>query len=305
MDRLNAIRLFVRLVECGSFSAVGREEGIGQPAVSKQIAMLERHLGAQLVLRTSRQVVITEAGQTFYESAKTWVDDFDALESSVGARQQSPRGLVRLTTAPAYGRLCVTPLLPEFFRRYPDVALELSVSEHQVDLVGEGLDLAIRHGHLADSSLTARKLSDTEMVVVASPAYIASRGKPTRLAELDEHTGIVFARDHERRPWRFKTGRETVSYIPRGPFLTGDAEHVRAAVLHGIGIAQAPRWLFGKEIDTGQVEVLLRGQQPETLAIHLVYPAGRRIATRVKVVVDFLMSALGDETRARRAAAAQ
>lgn len=293
MDRLDAIRLFVRLVECGSFSAVGREEGIGQPTVSKQISALEQYLGAQLVLRTSRQVVITAAGQAFYESAKRWMEDFDSLESSVGTRQQSPQGLVRLTTAPAYGRLCVTPLLPEFFRHYPHVALELSVSERQVDLVGEGLDLAIRHGPLIDSSLTARKLSETESLLVASPGYIAAKGRPARLADLDEHTGVVFARNHERRPWRFKVGRETVHRVPRGSFVTGDAEQVRAAVLHGLGIAQAPRWLFGAEIDTGQVEVLLPEFQPERMATHLVYPAGRRVPTRVRVVIDYLMSALG------------
>ena len=293
MDRLNAIRLFVRLVECGSFSAVGREEGIGQPTVSKQIAALEQYLGAQLVLRTSRQVVITAAGQAFYESAKPLMEGFDSLESSVGTRQQSPQGLVRLTTAPAYGRLCVTPLLPGFFRQYPHVALELSVSERQVDLVGEGVDLAIRHGPLVDSSLTARKLSETESLLVASPGYIAAKGRPARLADLDGHTGVVFARNHERRPWRFKVGRETVHRVPQGSFFTGDAEQVRAAVLHGLGIAQAPRWLFGAEIDTGQIEVLLPEFQPERMATHLVYPAGRRVPTRVRVVIDYLMSALG------------
>ena len=291
MDRLDAIRLFVRLVECGSFSAVGREEGIGQPAVSKQIVALERHLGAQLVLRTSRRVVITEAGQTFYESAKELVDDFDALESSVGERQQSPRGLVRINTAPAHGRLCITPLLPEFFQRYPDVAIELSVSEQHVDLVGEGVDLAIRHGRLVDSSLTARKLSETELVLVASSGYLAAKGVPTRLSDLDMHTCIVFARGRERRPWSLKVGQETVSYVPHGSLLTGDAEHIRAAVLCGLGIAHAPFWLLAEEIRSGQVQVLLPDLQPERLPIHLVYAAGRRVPMRVKVFIEYLVSA--------------
>lgn len=119
--------------------------------------------------------MITEAGQTFYASARQWVDDFDAIESSVGDRQQSPRGLVRLNTAPAHGRLCITPLLSGFFQRYPDVAVELSVSERHVDLVGEGVDLAIRHGRMVDSSLTARKLSETDLVLAASAGYLAHR----------------------------------------------------------------------------------------------------------------------------------
>ncbi len=291
MDRLDAIRLFVRLVECGSFSAVGREEGIGQPSVSKQIAALERHLGAQLVLRTSRQVVITEAGQTFYESAKQLVDDFDAVESSVGDRQQSPRGLVRLNTAPAHGRLCVTPLLSEFFRRYPDVAVELSVSERHVDLVAEGVDLAIRHGRLLDSSLTARKLPATDLVLAASPGYLAAKGVPTRLSDLNLHTCIVFARGRERRPWSLKVGQETLSYLPHGSLFTGDAEHIRAAVLCGLGISQAPFWLLAEEIHSGQVQVLLPELQPEQLPINLVYPAGRRVPMRVRVFIEYLVSA--------------
>jgi DNA-binding transcriptional LysR family regulator len=291
MDRLDAIRLFVRLVECGSFSAVGREEGIGQPAVSKQIVALERHLGAQLVLRTSRQVVITEAGQTFYESAKQWVDDFDAIESSVGDRQQSPRGVVRLNTAPAHGRLCITPLLSEFFRRYPDVSIELSVSERHVDLVGDGIDLAIRHGRLVDSSLTARKLSETDFVLVASPGYLTEKGVPTRLSDLDKHACIVFAKGRERYPWSLKVGQETVSYVPHGSLLTGDAEHIRAAVLCGLGITQAPFWLLADEIRSGQVQVLLPDLQPERVPIHLVYPAGRRVPMRVRVFIEYLASA--------------
>ncbi|MDB5756244.1 MAG: LysR family transcriptional regulator [Massilia sp.] len=291
MDRLDAIRLFVRLVECGSFSAVGREEGIGQPAVSKQISALERHLGAQLVLRTSRQVVITEAGQKFYESAKQLVDDFEAVESSVGDRQQSPRGLVRLNTAPAHGRLCVMPLLPEFFRLYPDVAVELSVSERAVDLVGEGVDLAIRHGLLVDSSLTARKLSETDLVLAASPDYLAAKGVPTRFSDLDRHSCIVFAKGRERRPWSLKVGQETISYVPHGSLLTGDAEHIRAAVLCGLGISQAPFWLLAEEIRSGQVQVLLPDLQPERLPMNLVYPAGRRVPMRVRVFIEYLVKA--------------
>ena len=291
MDRLDAIRLFVRLVERGSFSAVGREMGIGQPAVSKQIRALEQHLGAQLVFRTSRQVVITEAGQTFYESAKPWVDDFDVVESSVGDRQRSPRGLVKLNTAPAHGRLCITPLLAEFFRRYPDIAVELSASERHVDLVGSGVDLAVRHGRLVDSSLTARKLSETDLVLVASSSYLAARHAPTRLSELDAHTCIVFTQAGEIYPWAFKVERESISYSPRGSLLSSDAEQIRAAVLCGLGISQVPFWLLAEEIRSGQIQVLLPDLQPEKLPIHLVYPAGRRVPMKVRVLIEYLVSA--------------
>ena len=289
MDRLDAIRLFVRLVECGSFSAVGREEGIGQPAVSKQIAALERNLGAQLVLRTSRQVSITDAGHTFYRAARKLVDDYDVAESAVGDRRHSPRGRVRLSVAPGHGRLCITPLLAEFFRRYPDVSVEMSVSENAADLIAEGIDLAIRHGKLADSTLTARKLSSTQMVLAAGVDYLRLHGKPETFSDLDAHQCIVFAKGRETRPWHLKAGREAVAFVPRGKIYTGDAEHIRAAVLEGLGIAQAPLWLFEDQVRLGKVKAVLPKLQPAKLPMHLVYAAGRRLPTRVKVLVDYLL----------------
>lgn len=289
MDRLDAIRLFVRLVECGSFSAVGREEGIGQPAVSKQIAALERNLGAQLVLRTSRQVSITDAGQIFYQAARQLVDDYDIAESAVGERHHSPRGRIRLSVAPGHGRLCITPLLAGFFQRYPDVSVDISVSENATDLIAEGIDLAIRHGKLADSTLTARKLSSTQMVLAASIDYLQLHGEPGRFSDLDAHQCIVFAKGREPRPWFLKVGRETLAFRPRGKLYTGDAEHIRAAVLGGLGIVQAPLWLVEDQVRLSKVKIVLPTLQPAKLPVHLVYAAGRRLPTRVKVFVDYLV----------------
>jgi len=291
MDRLDAMRLFVRLVECGSFSAVGREAGIGQPAVSKRIAALERHLGTQLLMRTSRQVVVTEAGKSLYAPIKRLLDDADALESSAAARHVAPRGIVRLSTAPAHGRLCITPLLPAFFRRYPDVQIALSVSERPVDLIGEGIDIAVRHGSLRDATLAARPLTSADFVLVASHGYLAGRGAPVSLDELDAHDCIVFARGQERRPWAFRKGAERLSYMPHGSLLTGDAEQIRAAVLCGLGISQVPRWLLDKEIAAGEVQVLLPAMQPDPVPVSLVVAAGRRAPARVRVCIDYLVAA--------------
>jgi DNA-binding transcriptional LysR family regulator len=290
VDRLDAIRLFVRLVENGSFSAVGREEGIGQPAVSKQIAALERHLGVQLVLRTSRRIVITDAGQVFYEAAKRVVDDMDAAETAVGHRQQSPRGVVRISVAPAHGRLWIIPRLAGFFEQYPDIVVDVSIAAQSVDLLAEGVDVAIRHGQLADSALTARPLSTTAMLLVASKGYLARHARPTRLADLDEHACVVFMKGRERSPWPFRSGRNSVSYMPRGRLLTGDAEAVRASVLNGMGLSQAPAWLVEDAIRAGEVEVLLPRLQPPPIPMHLVYAAGRRVPARVRVFMDYLLA---------------
>lgn len=144
---------------------------------------------------------------------------------------------------------------------------------------------------MTDSSLTARKLSETDFLLVASPGYVAAKGVPGRLADLDKHTCIVFAKGRERYPWSLRVGKDAVSYVPHGSLLTGDAEHIRAAVLCGLGIAQAPYWLMAEEIHSGQAQVLLPDLQPERVPIHLVYPAGRRVPKRVKVFIEYLVSA--------------
>jgi DNA-binding transcriptional LysR family regulator len=291
MDRLDAMRLFVRLVETGSFTAVARAEGMGQPTVSKQIRALESYLGAQLLARTSRRVSVTDAGRTFYDSAKALLDDFDVAESSVGDRQQAPRGLIRLSTSPAHGRLCITPLLPGFFQRYPDVQIQMSVSERHVDLIGDGIDLAVRHGLMQDSSLIARKLCDSPFVLVASRTYLEACAIPACLGDLDAHDCIVFAHGQERRPWMLGSGNGTVAYTPRGPFITGDAEQIRAAILCGLGIAQVPAWVVATEIATGDVQVILPQLQRETVPTYLVHPAGRRVPMRVKLLMNYLHTA--------------
>lgn len=292
MDRLEAIRLFVRVVESGSFSAVARENGVGQPAVSKQIAALEAHLGAQLVLRTSRKVAVTDAGQAFYESATRLVDDFEAARTAVGKGQASPSGLVRLSAAPVLGRLYVMPLLARFFERYPDVSVELSASERHVDLIGEGIDLALRHGLLPDSSLTARHLAMATFVTVATPAHFARHGTPRVPQDLVRHPCIGFSPQHEVRPWRFRVGGETHVHHPHGRFRTADAEQVRAAVLGGLGISLAPGWLFAPEVASGEVVAVLQEFQPPPQAINLVHPVGRRPAAKVRALMDFLVEAL-------------
>lgn len=175
MDQLEAIRMFVRVVDSGSFSAVAREAGIGQPAVSKQIAALEARLGAQLLRRTSRSLSVTEAGQDFYESAVRLVDDLETAVSRVGRGQIAPSGLVRVAVAPVFGRVHLLPRLGEFFGRFPDIVVEIVVTDRTVDLVQEGVDVAIRHGPLTESTLVARKIATTPVVTARLPLSVNVR----------------------------------------------------------------------------------------------------------------------------------
>jgi DNA-binding transcriptional LysR family regulator len=294
MDRLDAIRMFVRVVECGSFSAVAREAGVGQPAISKQIAGLETHLGAQLLRRTSRNLSLTEAGQEFYESAVRLIDDLEAAESRVGRGQIAPSGLVRVTVAPAFGRLYVAPRLKDFFRRYPDITVELYVTERLVNLVEEGVDLAIHTGELDDSSFIARKLAATPVITVAAPAYLEAHGEPASPSDLERHQCVIYAPLGGPKPWGFEGQFGTVVYTPTGSFRSNDAEQIRAAVLSGIGLAHTPGWLFAREIASGEVRLVLRDYAPAALPISALHPGGRRLATKVRVLIDFLAEILGE-----------
>jgi DNA-binding transcriptional LysR family regulator len=297
VDRLDAIRMFVRVVECGSFSAVAREAGVGQPAISKQITGLETHLGAQLLRRTSRSLSLTEAGQEFYESAVRLIEDLEAAESRVGRGQIAPSGLVRVAVAPAFGRLYIAPRLRDFFARYPDITVELLATDRLVNLVEEGVDLAIHTGELDDSSLIARKLATTPIVTVAAPTYLEAHGEPASPSELEHHQCVIYAPLGAPKPWGFKGKFGSIVYAPTGNFRSNDAEQIRAAVLSGVGLAHTPGWLFAREIASGEVRLVLRDYEPSALSISALHPGGRRLATKVRVFIDFLGQLLGEDLR--------
>jgi LysR family transcriptional regulator for bpeEF and oprC len=292
MDRLDTMKMFVRVVESGNFSAAARELGVGQPTVSKQIAALEAHLGAQLLMRTSRRVALTEAGRDFFESASKLMAELDAAESRIGRGLRSPSGRVRVSVAPSFGALYIVPRLPEFFRRYPEVKIEVLVSDRSANLIEDGIDVAIRNGELAESSLIARKIGTTPIIVVASPAYLNEHGEPTKPSDLESHRCIVFSSQTGPRPWLFAGRNQPVSYLPDGSFLTNDGEQIRAAVLGGLGVAQVPHWLCARDLELGSVRRILRKYEPGTLPISAVRPASRRLATKVTVFIDFVAETL-------------
>ncbi len=294
MDRLDAIKIFVRVVESGSFSAVARELGVGQPAISKQVASLEAHLGAQLLMRTSRNLSLTEAGRDFYESVSRLIGDLEAAESRVGRGQASPSGMVRVTAAHAFSRQYVVPRLPEFLARYPDISVEMLVSERTSNLVEEGIDLAIRNGALADSSLVARKIGSTPVILVASIDYLAQHGEPLKLSDCDNHHAVLFVSQDGPRPWKLDGRLGPVSYQPRSRFRANEGEQMREAVLAGLGIAQVPFWLFQRDLAAGAVRRILMDYEPEPLPISVVRPAGRQMAGKVSVFIEFLAELLSD-----------
>lgn len=290
MDRLDAIRSFVRVVECGSFAAVAREAGVGQPAISKQVAALEAHLGAQLIRRTSRSMSLTEAGQTFYEASVRMLSEFDAAESLIGSGQSSPAGLIRVAVPPVFGRLHIIPRLAEFSTLYPEIMIELSATNRVPNLIEEGVDLVVHHNSLVDSSLIVRTIALFPFVTVATTDYLKLHGTPTTPEELAQHSCLIYAPLREPRPWRFKIASGPVMHYPKSRFMSADAEHIKAAALAGLGISHGPAWLFSPEIASGAFRVILSDYEVDTIAISALHPAGRRLPTKVRVFIDFLAS---------------
>lgn len=296
MDRLDAIRLFLRVVESGSFSAAAKEIGIGQSAVSKQIAALESKFNSQLLQRSSRGLSLTEAGKVFYNGAIRLRDEFEQLESSVQYRQAEAVGTLRIAVAPVFGRFYIVPRLAALLERYPALNVELLVSERQVDLIEENIDIAIRHGELHDSSLTQRKLADSPLITVASPAYLRKNGVPASPADLCDHACISFNGSRRVHPWRFINEQGApITHLPQGRFRSNDGEQQRSAVLSGLGIAQLPAWLACGELASGAMEPILRKFSTGTHPISAIFATRQMTSRKIRVFVDYLLATLQED----------
>ena len=287
MDRLDAMQVFVRVIEKGSFSAVAKERGIGQPALSKQISSLEDELGTELIHRTSRSIALTEPGRDFYESALRILDDFENATSRIGRGQTAPKGLIRVTVPPTFARLHMVSKLPAFFAAYPDIAIEIAESESPTTIIEDGFDLAIHSGELPDSTLIARRLGQTMIVLVATPQYLSRHGAPGSPEDLHHFRSVVFVERGSVQPWSFGSGEDTKRVIPTGVFRTSDLEQMRMGVLEHIGIAQAPAWLFAAELREGTVVRLLTPFE-RTVPILAVRPASRRMSAKVRIFIEHL-----------------
>ena len=287
MDRLDAMQIFVRLVEKGSFSAVAKERGIGQPAVSKQIAALEEELGTELIHRTSRTFALTEPGRDFYESALHILDDFENATSRIGRGQIAPKGLIRVTVPPTFARLHMVSKLPAFFDAYPDMAVEMAASDSPTTIIEDGFDLAIHSGDLPDSTLVARRFAQTMIILIATPQYLARYGAPESPDDLERFRAVALVERGSVQPWSFGSAQDAKRVVPTGVFRTSDIEQMRIGVLEHLGIAQAPAWLFAAELREGTVIRLLTPYE-RVVPIFAVRPASRRLSSKVRIFIEHL-----------------
>ncbi len=291
---LNHVSAFVRVVQDGSFTAAARALGLPKSSVSRSIAQLEQDLGVRLLHRTTRKLHLTDAGTAFHNRVARALADIDEATSAASDLQRELRGSVRVTAPIDLGVWAVAPIVARFVRRHPTVNIEVRLSSRIVDLVAENFDLAVRAGPVRDESLIARRAGALDLGLYASSRYIARRGAPKTLAELDAHDCALLRTDTGTMPWKLtsSTGEER-TIQPRGAISADDISFLKKAVLAGGGIALLPLFLVPREEHSGKLVRVLPDWRLTGSMLHVVYPSARYVPQRVVAFRDYLLRELG------------
>jgi DNA-binding transcriptional LysR family regulator len=298
MNRLAAMEAFVLVVETGSFSAAARQLAIGQPAVSKTIAQIEERLGVQLLLRSTKGLTPTEAGQSFYERAKRAIEEADEAEAAARGASASFSGVLRISAAVTFARLHVVPRLASFLAQHPALEMDVVLDDRDIDLVEAGIDVALRMGSLADSALLARKIAQCPRRVVGTPAYFDEHGEPKVPSDLAAHQAIVYKVRGGGTAWIFRKSATKSSVMVDGRLRTTAAEGVREAVVAGLGLAIASEWMFAPELKRGTVRAVLQDWTLPPMELWAVFPTGRRASAKARAFVAFIEEELAkDDSR--------
>lgn len=288
MDRLEAMEMFVRIVETGSFSTVARQLGTTQPTVSKQLTALEKRLGTRLLQRSTRKLSVTEAGQAFYQRCKHIVDEVRDAEGTLGQMNSTFGGRIHVNASITFGEMFLTPLVLQFQERYPDLSFELTVNDRFIDLLEEGVDVAIRIGRMNDSSLVARRLGSTRRVTVATPAYLEKHGTPRQPMDLGDHNCLLYSYLSTGNEWQFEGPGGEIRVRVSGSLMSNNGHMLLEAVRAGVGIAMGPDWLMHELLASGEIRAILPEYAPKALDISAVYPSNRLLSAKVRAFIDFL-----------------
>jgi DNA-binding transcriptional LysR family regulator len=300
MDRLAAMLAFVRVVEAGSFSAAARQLNIGQPAVSRSIAQLERRMGVRLLSRTTHGLTPTEAGRNFCERARRAVEEADEAESSARSAGAGLTGCLRVSAGTTFGSLHLVPCLPFFLAEHPNVSIDLVLEDRPIDLVAEGIDIGLRIGPLRNSSQTVCKLASSRRLVVGAPAYFDRVGIPKTPAQLTDHAAVICTHDcSPGESYSFRRGSSHVRVRMAGRLRVSAGEAVRAAVIAGMGLAVTSEWLFASELAGGVVRPALTEWTLPPADLWLVFPTGRAVSAKARAFATFAKSALVKRSVAR------
>ncbi|WP_028465289.1 MULTISPECIES: LysR family transcriptional regulator [Nisaea] len=289
MDTLTAMKVFCSVVENDSLAGASRTLNVSPSVVSKQLSGLEDRLGVRLLNRTTRRVSLTEVGSAYYERCKRILADVDEAEIAVSQAHSAPRGLLKLTAPTTFAHRHVAPHLPEFLDRYPEVEVQLLVNDRVVDLVDEGIDLAIRIAQLKDSSLIARKLAVNHRMLVASPDYLKKWGQPATPDQLSDHSLITYAPGNPINDWHFMIDNQQKILRAKGTLAMNNGDSVLQTVLAGGGLAMLAAFMAGEHVKSGKLVTLLEEYVREDVPIYAVYPSGRHLSPKVRAFVDFLV----------------
>jgi DNA-binding transcriptional LysR family regulator len=292
MDKLTLMEIFVRIVETGSFSAVAREAGMTQPTVSKQMTALERGLKTRLLHRSTRSLSLTEAGAAYYERCRQIIDQVRAAETSLGALQGSLGGTLSVNSSVAFGQMFLSRLMLDFQALHPEVSALLTLNDRYIDLVEEGIDVAVRFGRLNDSSLVARRLAGSPVAVVASPSYLERRGVPQHPNELTQHHCLHYTYLSTGNEWVFPAPGGEIRVRIAGRFRTNNGYALRDAMLSGHGLAVMPLVFIQEELTRGAAVPVLQDFTAPPLPVNAVYPSGRFVSAKVRAFVDYLQERL-------------
>ncbi|MET0294637.1 MAG: LysR family transcriptional regulator [Phenylobacterium sp.] len=299
MDRLDEVRLFVAVADLKSFAAAARRAGVSPAQASKAVARLEDRLKARLLNRTTRDVSLTDVGRAYLERARALVEEFEALESSV-VDASGPRGLLKVTAPTAFGAAELECVILEFAKAWPEVSLEVSLSDRVVNLVEEGFDVAVRITRMGDSSLIARKLGEARIVTCAAPDYLAREGVPADPSELSARECILDLNLADPTVWSFGRGAGRTEVRVHGRLRLSNAEACIAAARLGFGVARAPDFAAAEDLRAGRLQTLLCEHEPEPMPIYAVYPHARHLSAKVRVFVDHLVRHYAGEPRWRQ-----
>lgn len=298
MDELSALRIFAKVAEAASFSKVARMNAASISSISRQISKLEAELGVRLFNRTTRQLVLTEAGEQYFHEVSTILRELDDAKRNAAAFQQGVRGRLHMHASNLAGAEIIVPALPRFLANYPELVIDVTLTGDRVDLVAEKVDLAVWVGRLDDSSLVARQLSPSRWVVCGSPQYFERHGVPTSPHDLVAHNCLVFMRSHYLKEWTFRSGTETISVPVSGNLRTNTTSVLMTSAKNGLGLAVLQEWMVRQSCRQGLLRAVLTDYQvsptADDTALYLVYPH-RRLPPKTRALAEFISSLFAHE----------
>jgi len=292
MDRLDAMRLFVRVAELGSFSAVAQQLDVARSVVTRQVAGLESHLGVKLMARSTRRLSLTAAGAAYLEKCRVILNLVEAAESELTDENQAPRGHLRVSVPLSFGLKRVAPLLLDFARRYPEVTLDMDYSDRQVKLIEEGIDLSLRITRQLAGSDVARRIGSIRLYAVAAPDYLARHGRPRHPAELIHHECLGYSAGGNVQQWQFFIDGQLQTFPVRSRIQANNGDVLVEAAARGMGITLQPDFIVEQALAAGRIEAVLEDFRQPELGIHALLPGNRHVPHRVRVLMDFLGTAL-------------